>query len=539
MKCFLLLIFLILSPLCLSLSFVRHRERSRDPYETYIDPITPISGYDAVKKEVNGNTAISEIGSLPTNFALSTKQNSWITAKSLFAKEEKIQTMLKFLHLRMIDTLSTVNSVFTSFTSTYEKPKENSNHPCRSAIFEGKYSDFNTPCIIVKISPTVKIQGRFKFKSGGSQTITSDIDFSVDFIEGGQDLTIFQRLQANAVFIRQFNKKFLEVHGASPLKVYDVNLYSLDFGSPDIISFLVQLKSDAPKWKNFASANRLSQLLILYNDARNVYQHKTGMTVQVPSTEINTIKTDSIPSNEFCGQYLLLKADGITTLAVTDPRSSDDTERNNAMIAHIQNAGTSNENVRRRLCHTLAANYFALEAYVSYGSVIDMLSLQNILKPDELPSGSKTFVQNLDQDARIDAILMNFAYAVEHYYEAFAPAPHDNEDAQKKFAKYASRLLRNTQKLTNNQHKNCWKEAFTTGDHKIFDATEPLVTTANTLDDVKKLIVKVREKISSEDEVGSFAISKNFVSQGYNCVKTYGLQLVDTRSAHNHNNHNH
>lgn len=537
MKRSLLLIFLILTPLCFSLSTLRRRTRSSNPYEIYITPITAISGFDTSKKEVNGNTDISQVGSLPPTFVLSTQQNSWFSVKSFFANDEKIQTMLKFLHLRMIDTLSTVNSVFTSFATTYEKPKENSNHPCRSAIFEGKYSDFKTPCIIVKISPTVKIQGRFRFKSGGSQTITSDIDFSVDFIEGGDSLTIFQRLQANAVFIRHFNKKFLDVHGASPLKVYDVNLYSLDFGSLDIINFLVQLKKDAPKWKNFASANRLSQLLILYNDARLQFEQKTSSQVQVPSNEINAIKADSIPSNEYCGQYLFSKEDGTAAFAVTDPRSSDDTIRNNAMIAHIQNAGPENENVRRRLCHTLAANYFALEAYVSYGSVIDMLKLQNILKSEDLTGDIKTFVNNLDQDARIDAILMNFAYAVEHYYEAFA---HDKEDAQKKFSKYASRLLRNTQKLTNAQHKNCWKDAFTTGDQKLFDAAEPLVTSASSLDDVKKLILKAREKISSAPELSTFAISKNFVSKGYVCVKDYALRLVDTPSAmnHHHNNHN-
>jgi len=123
-------------------------------------------------------------------------------------------------------------------------------------------------------------------------------------------------------------------------------------------------------------------------------------------------------------------------------------QRNKAMQYHTIAAAKSPGNMPA-LAHVVASNYFALEAYVPAGSIIDIMRLQG-RKP--LPAMNNNYY--------IDSFLMNFAYGVEHYFD-YLHEKKDQKTANKKFAKYAARMFEVIPKIINIELNQCLTYSFT------------------------------------------------------------------------------
>lgn len=523
---YLCVLFFLIFTTSLSINLNRKVSRSHskdaesDAMKNYIDSlaILEIPGYISTKKEVDGNTPITSIANnLQPN---QLRALDWVKVKKHFSDTDLgITYMTRFLHLRMKDVLMMTSHVFAlrGFSTTGQVPT--------SQLYEGAYSYFSTPTVRVNIGNT-ELVGKYWYRSGGSQSLTSDIDFSVDFKGGSSNsYTIYQRLVAMARFIGYYNVEFEALHaGATSLKTYDVNLYSADFGNKDLLVEVTKLKTDAVRWGNFVAANRYSQLHIIYYDALEKFHEKIS-TVVVADVRGNDVLgkladvlRKSQPSHntkplsgEKCGEYLFQLETGV--LGANSARGTvSDPLRNKAMVFHVEKAGqsgqmgTASSNIADALCHVLAANFQALEAYVSVGSIVDMLTIQ----------GTLTENNELDDNGRIDSALMNFGYAVEHYYEAVGV---DNLGAIKKISKYLARLYQASQKLsaTHSTHKQCWAQALS--------ELSP-VSTQNLKDMIADFNTKFTTIFNANDnEKRNFQTSYSMFKKGYGCVLQHAFNL--------------
>jgi len=91
------------------------------------------------------------------------------------------------------------------------------------------------------------------------------------------------------------------------------------------------------------------------------------------------------------------------------------------------------------LCHSIASNYFALEAYVPAGAIFDIFRLQG---RDVMVDGKAV---PMNGNYYFDSLLQNFAYAIEHYFH-FKKTSQPN--ANKYFAKYVARVWEVVPKLS-------------------------------------------------------------------------------------------
>jgi len=519
--------------------------RDIDSYKAYIDEtlhgMPVIVGLNQAGTEVAADTAIGQVGGHIAENIIK-KGIKWNDVKKFFYivnNNQLLPYMKKFLHLRMEDLLFTIKKtlgVANYFEALPDKKCDNNANNAINIGFTGTYGTFLASCFKVKIDQTWQnpIIGQFKFITGGSQSLTSDIDLSVDFIhEGGDnnnDVSLhYKRLKAVARFIEQFNLEFERMHTLSSLETYDVNLYSSNFAYPEIIKEMFDLKAmnNGAKFKVFAQANRLAQLMLIFNDAKKLFEAKTGAEINLPENEMKALyeAANPNPNNDDmgkCATSFALDVNDIKKVRVAGHK-----DRNTLMVSRMEMAGNDADRLlRKRLCNVLGSNYYALEAYVSYGAVIDILMLQGILIPANLPPQLRPFVNNPDQNAIVDSVLMNFAYAVEHYYEKVGE---DDVDAHKKFGKYSARLFRAAKKITNNDAKTCWINAFANAG-LWGDAGAPADYTS--LAHVKAITNTLRLMISDVNQEplngnNKFALSKNFFNRCYACVATHHLAIIE------------
>ena len=281
----------------------KFREKDKSALETYIDklkmPTFPLDeNYIAKDNEFKPDANITlthplDLSTIETGIKWKTVKQAFLVAKTdveqkdpLIYKEEGIAIMKKFLHLRLADILATIKDVFATNKDYEVKGSPN--------VFVGTQTNFDTPRVTIKLglaSTTYKVDGVFNFRSLGSTTLTSDIDFTVDFLNyelveddkakadsNGkkprivkEKLTIYERINTMAKFIKDFNEIFEKKHAATSLETYDVNLYSSDFGNNAMMKELIELKKTA-SWSYFVAANRVAQLMLIYNDAVAEYK---------------------------------------------------------------------------------------------------------------------------------------------------------------------------------------------------------------------------------------------------------------------------
>ena len=450
--------------------------------------------------ELNKKHPISDIKPAPSP---NPKQGfQWKNVKKHFCNEADAEIMKSFLHLRLKDTLDLIQRILKGSEAHFPSDKNS------VVTFNGDLGETSTSDVHVKIDISKKdVFGHYIFRNTGSGTLKSDIDYQVNFVSQGA--TIYERLDAIRILIQVFNNNFQTEHGKSSLYTYDINMYSADFGNADVLAEVGKIKvEDKEKayWNNFVSANRYSQLHILYYDALEILHEMdssvtvNGIRTKEVISKIAEILTQS-DNGKTCGSFLFDMEN--QKLEKTKARySHSDEDRNKAMVMHVKLAAASANDKTTAFCHVLAANFMALEAYVSYGSVSRMMIAQNGLTETQIPDSIKP-----DEDVWTDYLLMNFGYAIEHYSEAMKEK--DKDDAFEKLGKYTQRLYRAVDQLTNLDHKKCWQTIFL--DLGIgFEAEDKKMRT-KIIAELKKPLVKV--KIPS------------YFNAGYVCVGDYVLKL--------------
>jgi len=231
-------------------------------------------------------------------------------------------------------------------------------------------------------------------------------------------------------------------------------------------------------------------------------QPRDSTIPQLKSTNVNQGLTNILQASnngKTCGSFLF-DMETNRKLEKTKPRfSQTDEERNKAMIMHVKIAALNENNRCTSLCHVLAANFMALEAYVSFGSVSQMMLAQNGLKSADMPATLRTPSQN----ELVDYALMNFGYGVEHYFEALTD--NDPVDAFDKLGKYTQRLYNVAQHLATS-NKNCWNSAFTNlGLTNVPSNAEKTFFIDHFKNNQNKIIP--------------------FIKEGYNCVASHAMIL--------------
>lgn len=519
-----------------------HSKDEKSDLQTYITSFNvgnlPANSWilTAEKNELNSKHTITDFVNNLASQKTKIKPIDWVKVKKHFSTIP--ETMKLFLHLRMKDLLMMISSILSTTTSGFTLATgSNAN------AFTGTVGRFCSASVTVAAGGE-QLTGTYCFRSGGSQTLTSDIDLTVDF-EGTYN--IYQRLNAMAKFISEYNVAFETLHSGSSLKNYDVNLYSSDFGNKVLLQEVSKLKTNDGnvRWKNFVAANRYSQMHIIYYDALEVFDRKAAGVANtikpVVRNDIATLLQKTKPSantpglaNEECGEYLFkfefINSNGGTfhgDLVQTMSRSTiGDGNRNKAMIYHVQQAAEAGKQIaglekankavdaKKKLlesvCHILAANFMALEAYVSLGSIVHMLTIQGTLNAQDFALG---------ENENIDSLLMNFGYGVQHYYESIES---DVTGGIKKISKYMARTYFAASKLANADHKNCWLDAlkpFGPDGNRL--AATPPKSIQETIEDFK---VKFKALYDLDDEKVRFLKSKAIFLAGYECVK-YGFTI--------------
>lgn len=452
----------------------------------------------------------------------------WKKVKQNWNEGDKLN-MRKFLHLRMIDLKYMINYVLNSHPDVFRYCAGKNSF----AEITGTFGSFLSDCVRVKVSDVgpedvAFKSGKFEFRSGGSQSTSSDIDASIDFLpENNVVLNAFGKLKAVVTFIELYHLDFIQIHKSNSLAVYDVNLYSGDFKYEELTAEIIRMKNtQIEDFRIFKAVNRLSVMLLIYNDSLNMFHKKNIQTrIQREATKLQTLYQQSQSSNKDCGIFLLTTHTGAQK-PLDAVRELDNDSRNRSMVHYIKQASnhTPEQSPLRNLCQLIAANYFALEAYVPFTSIYDMLTLQPIMPINTFAQQNKDFVLNLDEDGKIDALLMNFAYAVEHHYEI------SGRSAIEKFAKYIARMYRLVRMMTNANHKRCWEQAFNKLNLGNLDGVNNNITNQNrdiAYEQVNQLKGKIIQKLLGEQTKD--VIITTFVVDGYQCVNQFGFTINNAR----------
>jgi hypothetical protein len=461
---------------------------TQDAMRSYVAsiPDVPISAND-----VNTEANISTIGESITENNV--PQNlDWIQVKHHFGSDAA--TMKKFLMLRYKDLKF---MIFKVFASEHFKKCDGQNS---FAELTGTLKRFSSGCVKVTTKDNAQIEGHYEMMAGGSPTFTSDIDLSVNFVPrpNQECLSVYSTLAGISTFIHNYNTIFRTLHLNTSGEAYDVNLYSMDFGNPGFAPILEELKTNRNEYTKFLTGNRLSVLMLIYNDSLEMARrHDTSYAEKTDEirNKLRQMRTSG------CGDDFISESD------LFQIRSTDQNVRNTKMIQHIDNSCSLKTDNLKSLCNLLGANFQALEAYVPVGSIIDIMELQ----------GTSTSSVSFGQNYRIDNVLMNFAYAIEHYYEKF----NEYSSAPAKFSKYTSRVYRAIQSLTETTHKDCWKNLYTA----LLGADNAKLSKTNyDLRAVKELDAEIKSKVSGEDKK---SLISTFIKGGYNCVWTYATTIKD------------
>jgi len=417
----------------------------------------------------------------------------WSSVKKFFASESDKTQIKKFLYLRLADIKVMIEAVLIMTDNpVFVKCKSTDN----TFSATGTIARFETACVNVKkvqgsTLDLPEVQGKFVFITGGSQSYTSDIDFSVDF--DSTAATLRQRVKVVAQFIMLFNHIFTNLHKKSSLETYDVNLYSFNFGYPAMITELHPFKS-GNDFSKFRAANRISQLL-LFNDALHAFNQNQDAKLVIANPFATKI-TELISAAGNCVKPL---ADDGTTLSVKQLRSVNVDDRNAAMTKYLVAFGSKDG--LDSLCNLLASNYQAPEAYISYASVLDIITLQPILDQTSLTTEEKNFVMKLDKNEVIDSLLMSLAYGIEHAFE------HSYDSG--KFGKYMSRVLRLAVMLdTTDSARKCLLDTFE------LLVNEKIPTFSDVRKDALATVKDYRKKYAATGE----ELARIFIRSAVKCV---------------------
>jgi hypothetical protein len=453
--------------------------------------------------------------------------------KNFIGKNNDI--MKKFLLLRFVDLKKTLLEALSispfSFCDQDNIPE-----------FTGTLQKFEISCIKYEtedLGKILKSHGKVVFSSAGSTTFTSDIDLNVEFIQHFSDhnhsnswLLPFRIV---GDIIKNYNTIFMEKHGVSSARAFDVNLYSLNFGDKKLLKNIYGLKGyDRYQYKRFLNANRLLALMILFNDAYELAMCKQNEIEEILNIDFEKIREKLI--DIYKGSVLKNKdleaadlkscGDNIFPHAyeIFFKREHNPSVRNEKMVEHLKiNSWVTHIGFNNKIiCNILAANYYALEAYIPIGSIVDIMTLQKLIKPQDLKDMSGL----VDNDFQLDALIMNFSYGVEHYYEYFGES-----DSFKKFSKYMGRVLRLSKMLKNLDHKECWKKGFENllGDTdlgKFWSGKDQKNLDKN---QVALAIKTILEKINPEEGANNTNKKQKEITQffksGYDCIIKHGLEV--------------
>lgn len=426
---------------------------------------------------ISGSTNVENFVdvSIPETLDESLKNIDWIEIKKLYANDSNAETMRKFLRVRFLTMIKVLKLSLENekyFPCTELKDYNN---------FKGTAELFVSKCVKVRQSDNLYSEGFFKFSMGGSVTLTSDIDLSVDF----NMLTpnYYNSLKNVSSFISRFNKIFKENYNTSPGNAFDLNLYSSNFANEEIIEIIANMsENNKDFFSYFINTNRLSSLMILYNDAFKVFKEYTKSKLEINSDSflLDIYKKTFIKSGEniegSCGLGLLKSDSNLSVIHtkgfleklqsnLKNVRETDDIKRLSSMEHFIREAGLTESQhgrpIKKRnlyvLCSLLTANFYAPEAYIPFSSIFEMLTLQGVLEVEKLKTENQKFVIEMTDEMWLDSFFMNFAYAVEHSF-------HHSYQSDK-FSKYVSRIYRIVNKLPHsnqsiNELKKCVLSSF-------------------------------------------------------------------------------
>lgn len=345
---------------------------------------------------------------------------------------------------------------------------------------------------IINTNNQKEYTGKLILTVGGSQNLTSDIDVKVDFIQEitneindnktNKELSPMDKLYIVGNFIKIFNEIFLDTYGQTSAENFDINLYPTDFTDFKIAKTIYK-KFDIEKKLIFDKANRLSVLLLIYQDSLKklkeaesvfdckdqkksypkcvsfIYESQKKLPDKAPDIRLRRLFNQSSE----CSSVLFTETFDI----INGKRENYSFKKRNELVAYnILEASKSPKIDIKLLCHLLASNYWVLEGYVPYGSIFQMLHLYDLLS--NIEENDKKFHHNYENpqypsfiNNTVDSLLMNFAYLVEHSFTK------DKVDYEK-FGKYFSRLYLAVLKLFYYNKKN---ECYFMQNCKIKDIT--------------------------------------------------------------------
>jgi hypothetical protein len=482
-------------------------------YEAYaqanlIDQIPVVkNAKGADELDPNTNVSIFEGKSIPDEKA--PREIQWEHVLQNFSTTD-IPTLRKFQFLRYLEVFNALRGVLSDKT----KFQKCANYP--EWKLEGNIREFNTGCVKVihNADGNVFSEGKITVINAGSHTLVSDVDYNMDFVPmtSTGKVTIYDKLRTLGTIINRVNKDFGRTHINSLNDSYNANYYSKSFGYAELLQILKKISTDNYNYRKFKSGNRLAVLMLIFNDAvKLMKQHNQAINVEESTARIRI--TEMMRDAYICGN--IIAPDTPSEDSIFAIRNDDEAYRNAQMGLHILKAGESKSDLEV-LCNMVSANFNALEGYVPVGAMIDIFLLQGIV-PNE--AEFKEFYDKIDPDFIEDAILMNFAYAVEHFYK------HHEEpfEAIRRFSKYTSRMYRVLKKFPENDQKKCWQGAF--DKLALADNNAALKKTVYDLAAVKEVAAALTKKANELGDAQAFKWVESFYKDGFACVNKYDLQL--------------
>jgi hypothetical protein len=104
--------------------------------------------------------------------------------------------------------------------------------------------------------------------NAGSHTFVSDTDLNLDFLPmTEQNKSIYEKLKTPASFINKVHAELANNLNSSTNEAYSVLFYTKRFGYNELMGMLDKLKKFDPNYKCFNADNRLSVLMLIFNDA--------------------------------------------------------------------------------------------------------------------------------------------------------------------------------------------------------------------------------------------------------------------------------
>jgi hypothetical protein len=469
------------------------------------------------------------------NYFLKNAANDSTEEKEKAAENAKI--LRTFLKLRMITFKSTLNKILQDQNGIFKSVECNINTVKYSQLLTGEkiklngnYAKFNTGCYIIKINGE-DIKGYFEFNAAGSSNLSSDIDSTVNFILGhSEKKKVYQNFYAVSQLIIEFHKVFLKNYNFNSAKMYDLNLYSGNFSKKEIMEDLANLKKNKEKYIQFLATSRLSVIMPLLKDVF----HKANDTQKTTFNKLIDSKlkpiNELLSQSQTCGNYVFYpdkdQKEDYTNLKFNDIKSRKEStdSRNKTHYRCLTNLMNTNE-ILDRVCNILCGNYYALEAYIPPGAIIDIMNLQGVIKDESL----------MKVNFKIDNLLQNFMFALEHYF-LFVNAESNKEESGiiaeiKDFSKYLSRFKRAANSLAeSNDLGKCTEKAYELMIKPMEESTEEDKCDKKLLSPKNYLLsdcngIKKSLKCELERNKDRSELMKRFIETVFKCVMDHGLKI--------------